>query len=593
MRHFLNGIEIAPKNLTEIGVVSTFTDNPDILSLSVDSVILPREGKDIVQAHIQNVGLFEGIPYMVEMDDGVTIEYYVDLLDGVKVRQHEIEVNLKKRKSKDNFFERAEGTSFDLLRKNGVIYTTHDVPYFVIKDNQFETALQLAVMSYIIGDALYSQALIVAEAINNTIAASVPIYGIAPTTTPPFFIITTSFNVPAIINASLNLVIQLVYFGLLLVLFIDLATQLILTIFPIKRKLKGTYIKEIMEKSCAYFGYTFASDLLDSQPYWAVVPVPLIKDRKSLWNILPDEIFPVFNKAVPSSSDTTPTLLTFIQGLETMFNGRTIVRDGEVRLERRDWLENQTILQLNPALNLQSDRDEEFTYNTEETWRRYYIHYQTDFQDLHTADGETYDRSDAELSTEATFPITNEDLVTIKGLNDVNIPFALGSRKDKLNWLEKLAKEVLVSIDEITGVLGGGTNFQAQIDSRKDCMQISQQYYSITKMVYGQSGAVKPGEIIQTESDFNNIVSAKSLWDKYHYINAIQNNDYIIRENVRIRISSSNFVSLLSNNYALIDGKLCEILRLEWIDEKSFAQITYKEPFDWANGKVETIVINE
>ena len=593
MRHFLNGIEIAPKNLTDIGVVSTFTDDPDILSLSVDSVILPREANVIVQTHIQNVGLFEGIPYSVEMDDGVTIEYYVDLIDGVKVRQHEIEVNLKKRRSKDNFFERAEGTSFDIMRKNGVSFTTHDVPYFVIKDNQFETALQLAIMSYIIGDAVYQQSLAVGTAINNLVEVSAPIFGIAPISTPPFFTVTTSFNVTGIIVHSLNLVLQLVYLGLLVVLLIDLATQLILTIFPPRRKLKGTYVKEIMEKSCEYFGYTFASDLLDAHPYWAIVPVPLTQERKSLWSILPEEIFPVFNSQAPSSSDTTPTLMTFIEGLETMFNARIIVRDAEVRLERRDWLQEQTTLQLDPALNLQTDRDDEFTYNTEESWKRYYIHYQTDFQDLHTADGKTYDKSDAEFSTEPTFPITNDDLVTIKGLNDVNIPFALGSRKNELNWLEKLAKEVLSNIDTVTGLFGGGTNFGAQIDSRKDCLQISQQYFSTTKMIYGQSGAVKPGEIIQTQSDFNNVVSAKSLWDKYHYINAIQNNDYIIRENVRIRISSSNFVSLLSNNFALIDGKLCEILRLEWIDEKSFAQISYKEPLDWANGKVETITINE
>lgn len=590
MRHFLNGIEIAPKNLTDIGVVSTFTDNPDILSLSVDSVILPREANEIVQTHIQNVGLFEGIPYSVEMDDGVTIEYYVDLIDGVNVRQHEIEVNLKKRRSKDNFIERARGSSFELLKSKGVNFTSHDVPYFVIKDNQFETALQLAIMSYIIGDAVYQQSLAVGTAINNLVEVSAPIFGLA---SPPFVGITISYNVAGIIVHSLNLVLQLVYLGLLVVLLIDLATQLILTIFPPKRKLKGTYVREIMEKCCAYFGYTFASDLLDAHPYWAIVPVPLTQDRKSLWKILPEEIFPVFNSEVPSSSDTTPTIMTFIEGLEAMFNARTIVRDSEVRLERRDWLQEQTILQLEPALNLQSDRDDEFSYNTEEVWKRYYIHYQTDFQDLHTADGITYDKSDAEFSTEPTFAVTNEDLVTIKGINDVNIPFALGSRKNELNWLEKLAKEVLVNIDNVTGIFGGGTNFGAQIDSRKDCLQISQQYFSTTKMIYGQSGAVKPGEIIQTESDFNNVVSAKSLWDKYHYINAIQNNDYIIRENVRIRISSSNFVSLLSNNFALIDGKLCEILRLEWIDEKSFAQISYKEPLDWANGKVETIIINE
>ena len=91
----MNGIAVAPRNLTEIGVVSDFTGNPDFLSISVDAVILPREANDIILSHIQSVGLFEGIPYSVEMDDGVTIEYYVDLMDGVKVRQHEIEGNLR------------------------------------------------------------------------------------------------------------------------------------------------------------------------------------------------------------------------------------------------------------------------------------------------------------------------------------------------------------------------------------------------------------------------------------------------------------------------------------------------------------------
>ena len=142
MRHFLNGVEIAPKNLEEIGFVSDFTDNPDIDKMSVESVILPREAKKIIEEHIQNVGLFEGIPYQVD-SDGVLIEYYVDFLSGIKIRDHEIEVKLKKRKSIDDFFERAKGSSFEILNTNGVQFTSHDVPYFVIPDNQFETSLQL------------------------------------------------------------------------------------------------------------------------------------------------------------------------------------------------------------------------------------------------------------------------------------------------------------------------------------------------------------------------------------------------------------------------------------------------------------------
>ena len=150
MRHFLNGIEIAPRNLEQIGVVADFNGNPDFLSISVDSLTLPREAVEIVNNHIAQVGIFEGIPYLIELEPNVSIEYYVDLLDGLIIKTHEVEVKLKRRKSIDNFYERAEGSSFALLAKNGVVFEQVDVPYFIIKDNQFETAIELAIIIFIL-----------------------------------------------------------------------------------------------------------------------------------------------------------------------------------------------------------------------------------------------------------------------------------------------------------------------------------------------------------------------------------------------------------------------------------------------------------
>jgi hypothetical protein len=54
-----------------------------------------------------------------------------------------------------------------------------------------------------------------------------------------------------------------------------------------------------------------------------------------------------------------------------------------------------------------------------------------------------------------------------------------------------------------------------------------------------------------------------------------------------------DFVTLLNNNWAEINGVVCEILKLEWIDEKSLATITYREPDNYAAGKVATITIND
>ena len=584
MRHFLNGIEIAPRNLDEIGVVADFTGNPDFLSLSLDSVVLPREAVEIVNNHIANVGLFEGIPYLIELEPNVSVEYYVDLLDGVKIKTHEVEVKLKKRKSLDNFFERAEGSSFELLVKNGVVFDNVDVPYFVIKDNQFETALELAIITYILTKETIAAAQQISQANTQLTEASVPI---PVASVPPG----VGYNVPAIIGAAINLTIAIIYFAALVITLFNFATRLFFVLFPPKRFIKAVYFTELLEKSCQHFGYTFESDLLTASPNFAVLPVPIVKDRPSIFNLLPEELFPIMNNGYPGSMDSTPSVLQFFKALEIMFNAKTIVRGNEVRLERRDWLQEQTALQITPAVVLQTERQDEFTYNTEDIWRRYYIHYETDFQDVHTIDGITYDNHDTELSTEPSFPISNPDLVTIKGLNEAIIPFALGARKDKLNWVEKIAKENFALLDSIITAFGGSSNFEQQIDSRKDALKISQQYFSKTKVLYGKPGEIKPNQLIQTANYFDE-VSASALWNKYHYINQIQIYDFIIRENVRIRISSEDFVSLLNNNYAFINGQVCEILKLEWIDEKSFAQLTYREPNNWAGGKVITQVID-
>ena len=588
MRHFLNGIEIAPKNLDDIGVTTDFTDNPDINQITVSSVILPREAKDIIKNHIQNVGLFEGIPYQVETG-GLTFEYYVDMIDGIKIKEHEIEVNIKKRKSLDDFFERAKGSSFEILARNGVDFMSHDVPYFVIPPNRFETSLQLAVVTFIMAKETYEAGERITEAVNLLTEASIPIPGLGAGVPP---VVVYSYNTPAIIGASLRVIATLIYFGLMLVALLNIASQLYLVLFPPKRKLKGTYFNELLEKSCQYFGYNFQSDLLTNEPFWAFVGVPLVNDRESLFNIVPEQLFPVFNKPYPSSSDSTPSVYSFIEALEVMFNAKVFIFDNVIRLEKRDWLESQTLLQLTPAIALQSERSDEFTFNTEEVWKRYYLHYQVDFQDLFTADGETYDAHNSEKSCEPSFPVTNDDLILIKGLNDVNIPFSLGARKEKLDWIELIAKDVLQSIDVLTGIFGDGTNYAQQIDSRKDAMKISQTFFSNSKVIYGEVGAVKSGEIVQTKDDFDNIVQASALFDNYHKSNEIQNNSFVIRENVRIRISAEDFVSLQNNNFAELNGVLCEILRIEWIDEKSFAQISYKEPTDWATGMVQTINID-
>ena len=213
MRHFLNEVEIAPRNLPDIGLISDFTDRPNELSLNVDKLVLPREALSVIQIHIQTQGVFEGIPYRIEMEPGITLDYYVDLTEEAIFRDFEIEVKIKRRYAKDNFFDRADGTSFELMAKKNVSFNFIDVPYLIIKDNQVELGISLALTAYVMTKELIQSILNTSEAITDLINAFTPTSGGA-------------FDLGDIIALSLKALALLAYTAAVLVALIKLAQQL-------------------------------------------------------------------------------------------------------------------------------------------------------------------------------------------------------------------------------------------------------------------------------------------------------------------------------------------------------------------------------
>jgi hypothetical protein len=116
-------------------------------------------------------------------------------------------------------------------------------------------------------------------------------------------------------------------------------------------------------------------------------------------------------------------------------------------------------------------------------------------------------------------------------------------------------------------------------------LQIGQQFFGVTKQLYvGSNGKQVVG--------YTTKISANAIYQNFHAINEIQNNDFEIRKSVRCAITNLEFVNLLENNYADVNGELVEVLRVEFLDETCYAEITYQSPRDYANGKVTVIQIN-
>ena len=571
MRHFLNNIPVSPRNVLEIGLVTNNTGNPEILQVDTDTIILPREARDIILNHISTQGVFEGIPYRIELDTGTKLEYYVDLTEGTVYRDFEIEVQIKKRKGYDNFNENAQGLSFELMAKKGVIFNFIDIPYVIIPENQGEIGITLAIATYVMTKESIQATKDLVTATRDLIEATTPNVSIPPF--PPL---------GEIVSLSLALLAQLAYTLAVYSALIKLSKQMFELMFPKVRDYKGATIKELIEKGCQYLGYTLDSSLLNSMSKLTIMPVPLIKNKKSVFNFIQNDLNFSFTKGYPTAQDTVSTLGELIGAVEIWFNARTRVIDGVVQIERRDYWQNISSNTTIPALNVQDKRTSEYILNTQEAWKRSYIHYQVDYSDSHTLD--FFDPTDAEYSTEPT-NVINQDLVTIKGLNDINIPFALGVRKDKLSFIETTAKSFFQVIDSITGIFGAGTSLVSSITNRLGVTQISEQYYSVTKVLYATGG--------KQNANYIDNIRASKIYADYHKIDEININSYKIFSDVPLRMKSTEFVSLIDNNFAYINGVLCEILSVKFTDEESKAIISYKQPFNYAEGKVRISAINE
>ena len=96
MKHFINGTEVTPRNLEDIGISVDFSKDVQQESINIDNVIIPMVGRDIIMNHFNTIGISEGIPYEISFGTK-KLPYYIDLVESLKIRTNEVEVKIKQR----------------------------------------------------------------------------------------------------------------------------------------------------------------------------------------------------------------------------------------------------------------------------------------------------------------------------------------------------------------------------------------------------------------------------------------------------------------------------------------------------------------
>jgi hypothetical protein len=551
MQHFINGIEIKPVDAQNIGIKLDFLGDAKEAELNVDSIILTNDAYSEVMNHIDNgVGLFEGIPYTVKIGS-ITIEYGLDL-SSATFSDSQVELQIKRRKSIDWFMEQARGLSFESLNAKQTITGAFNVPYIIVKDNQVELLIMLAITGFNTTVSLIQGIKDLVVVISApTVQASTPNAGVPP-----------SMDTGDIIALVLKIAAQAIYIAALIVALIKIIQEMVELIVPKVRNLNGNTVKSLISQGCSYLGFNFVSTMLDSEQGLSVVPVPLVAENKSIWDVLLNNQTQAFNKKYPSAMDTVSTLGALIDAIKQRNNGKLRIIGNTVYLERRDHWYNQSSGVVLATLNLQDKRENSHTYNFNECWKRAYVHYQFDQSDSHTID--KIQGIQAEYSTEP-IATNNADLINIKGLYEINIPFALGYRKSKLTKVEEALEDLAKVVDDIVQFFGGSSNLVAQINARIGVMQISQQHFTVTKLMYLVGG--------KQPTNFVDLIGCTALWNKYHAINQVKENFKRIEES-DIPFSETQLEQLLLNNVVFdTDGNQLEILNFEYINDAAKASI--------------------
>lgn len=563
IKYILNGSECNPTNRKEINYVLDFSARRfRELEISVDTLRFVGEDYDFIKVWRGTFGDYVGIP--LEIDYGTqVIKYMLDLSDPATVfSTRSCSVKLLRYRSTDNFFDRAEGQSFRLL--NWQPGDFRDIDYVIIPDNQFSYLISLSLATFALAQELANAIQEIAEGIADLTKAIVPV-GIPP-----------GPDWGAIIVAAIKLAARIAYAIFIIIALIKLLTEILNLLFPKIRQFKGVGLKKLIEKGVEYEGYTLQSTMLDQLENAVILPVPLRAKDPSLWKEIFAPLSLAYTEGFPSVRDTIQTLGQALNFLERDLNAQVRVLPGDiVRIEQESYFEQQASQTMSEYFNDQEGLSDDITINSDEIFKRLVILYQVDPSDINT-----FDDSKKTLFEASSEVLSSPDpsYETIKKLQTVTLPFARGTRKGSLTFLEKAAKVLATAVD-----LFCGTSLAAKVEARKDVLQLSQQYFGTTKLLWMNGTKLHPDQNAYIGAD----VLAANFWESKY----IENNQKNRKRGMPLELTRDEFFSFITNNYVTLNnGGTAKVLRVSWSDQTNMSEVDYERKKAAVNEK--TTVIN-
>ena len=579
IRHYRNGTIVNPRNFENAKVLIDWVGMKEAANITIDSIeLVGKEGNDlrnrILSGLSGGVGFFEGEPYQIQIGEQSnpqgTFNGYLDFSSGVEfIGDCDVRCSLKREQGSDWLNDVADGFSYRYLESIGLIKNSDfvSVPYVINYIPDGAQLLILGLSTFMMTKELIESIKSLGTRTAELTDAATPVVGVSVGLGGG---VVTAYDIGGIIGAALKLILQIAYIVAIIVAIVELIQQIIDQLMPAKRYHLGMTIKSLFVKACEHLNLTLSSDLLDDIDRgnkWVLIPSKNHKGGSPPTNAAPDWR----ETGVPSQQDTTDTFGGVIRVFKRMFNADYQIKDGVFIFERIDYFRKQSNYVIPATFIDQEKFIDKNTFNTDKLKSNYVISYSFDNQDLNTLDVPDGRVFQAQLSPKVT---TNKNLTTLKGLEEIAIPFSLPVRKNKLTAVEEFVKALASVVDALTGQLGNPQSFSGQIANRVGAMHLSSHFLSVPKLV------VMNGNQLAREQ--RQILSSTKLWTDYHFLNSFkpingQHAQYWLFRKQKIPFCFADFLSLLDNNkVTTTTGEDAEIETVEWNVWENFATIDYK-----------------
>lgn len=543
--HLINGQDFGPpRNWEELEITVDWLNKKESGTINVSDLEFVAEANEYLQNRIMNglsggVGVFEGEPYQIKIGDVSSpifiFDGYLDFTETISfIGGEETICSLKKTKGDDWLNDVADSFSFAYLYEEGIIKDSDfvKVPYVI---NYIPDGMQLIVLSislFMMTKELTENIEKLSETIGDVTDASTPVIGtgFGANAGGPILTYNTNWDIGNLILVTIKAVARIAYIVAIVIAIKNLIEEIFEQLLPPKREHLGMTFRKLMQKGCEHLNMSFESSIDELD--WVFLP------RKTEKGGEPGET------GFPTNSGPAYLFGDMIRTLKEMFNADYRITNNTLKFERRDQFESVSQYSMPSFFNDQDRLLDRFKLNTDEMVSNYNIFYQLDIQDQNTLDN-----SQGRVFQAITSPVStnDEDLILIKNITEISIPFALALTKRDFTTVENVAKELAGFVDNLTGIFGNGTNFRSQIDSRIGAMLLSSNFITNPKVV------VMNGSNLA--NDQRAISGVENLWDKYHFINSFAeyngvHNQFFRYEQQRVPMTANDFALLLENNKA-------------------------------------------